>query len=592
MSMKDEEYRYKLIAPEAQMAELSRFEQEIIRLEQQKLDPEDFKKFRLENGVYGIRGVMDEHMIRIKVRFGAMLAGQLEAIADVVEEFGTPKVAHITTRQAIQIHKIKRRNVPALIKRICEMGLTSREACGNTVRNVTACPFSGVSSEEVFDVIPYADAVSRYFLRNQVCQNLPRKFKIAFEGCPTDHARVPIHDFGAVARIQMVDGKPVRGFKTFVGGGLGTVPFPAHLLEEFTPPELLIPSIETVLRIFDRYGERKNRNMARIKFLIKKWGIEEFRKVFFEERKVTLMTRSGKVSWDIPLYEEEAPPAPSGIRPAMPVVTEQFQRWSRTNLFKQKQPGYVAVQIRCPLGDITVPQMRGVAAVAKKYSGGRLRTMITQNLLIPWVPEEAIHSVYQELLQLGIAYTDAGHLADITRCPGADTCQIAITHSRGLAATFADLFNNGGSPLLDDEALKNLTIKISGCPNSCGQHHIADIGFHGASSELNGHAVPHYQVMVGGWTAEGVAEFGLRLGMVPAKRVPDAAKRLLEMYRDERQGSETFRAWTQRVGVEKLKKEMEPFKTLPPFSERPDLYEDLGAFGEFKLEVGKGECAS
>ncbi len=592
MSVTNEQDRYKLIAPEAQMAELSRFEQEIIRLEQQKLDPEDFKKFRLENGVYGIRGVMDEHMIRIKVRFGALLAEQLEAIADVAQEYATPKVAHITTRQAIQLHKIKRRHVPALIRKICDMGLTSREACGNTVRNVTACPFSGISAEEAFNVIPYADAVSRYFLRNPVCQNLPRKFKIAFEGCPTDHARVPIHDFGAVAKIQVIDGKPVRGFKTFVGGGLGTTPFQAHLLEEFTPEELLIPTIETVLRVFDRHGERKNRNLARIKFLIKKWGIEEFRKAFLEERKVTLMTRSGKASWEMPLYEEDPPPKPQGIRPGIPVASELFNRWSRTNLYKQKQPGYVAVQIRCPLGDITVAQMRGVAAVARKYSGGRLRTTISQNLLIPWVLEEAVPALYQELVQWGIATTDAGHLADITRCPGADTCQIAITHSRGLAASFAQIFENGGRPLLDDEALKHLAIKISGCPNSCGQHHIADIGFHGASSELNGHTVPHYRVMVGGRTAEGVAQFGQNLGMVPAKRVPEAARRLLELYRDERQPSETFRAWTERLGAERLKKEMDPYRTLPAFSENPEMYEDLGAFGEFKVEVGKGECAS
>ena len=587
-----EQDRYRLIAPQAQMEELSRFEQEILRLERQQLDPDDFKKFRLENGVYGIRGAMDEHMIRIKVRFGALLAEQLEAIADTVEQYAQPKVAHITTRQAIQMHRVKRRNVPTLLRKIVEMGLTTREACGNTVRNVTACPFAGVSAEEAFDVKPYADAVSRYFLRNPVCQNLPRKFKIAFEGCPTDHARVPIHDFGAVARIQMVNGKPVRGFRTFVGGGLGAVPFGAHLLEEFTPEELLIPTLETVLRLFDRYGERKNRNTARIKFLIKKWGMDEFRKQFVAERKVTLMTRSGFVSWEIPLYEEEPPPAPLAVPPKMPVLTDHFTRWSKTNLFKQKQPGFVAVQVRCLLGDITVPQMRGVASIAKRYNGGRLRTMISQNLLLPWVREEAAHAVYQELSALGIAHTDAGHLADITRCPGADTCQIAITHSRGLAVSLGDIFTNGGKAFLDDEALKHLSIKISGCFNSCGQHHVADIGFQGASSQMNGHTVPHYQVMVGGRTEEGLVEFGQRLGMVPAKRVPEAAKRLLELYRDEHQPQEKFREWVLRVGAERLKKEMDPFRTLPPFSEKPELYEDLGAQGEFKMEIGKGECAS
>ena len=230
--------------------------------------------------------------------------------------------------------------------------------------------------------------------------------------------------------------------------------------------------------------------------------------------------------------------------------------------------------------------------MAREVNGGILRTMIAQNLLIPWVPQEAVPLIYQRLVQLGIAYTDAGRLADITRCPGADTCQIAITHSRGLATSLGEIFSNGGKVFLDDDALKYLTIKISGCPNSCGQHHIADIGFHGAASELNGHTVPHYHVMVGGRTEEGVAEFGLRLGMVPAKRVPEASKKLLTLFRDERQPKETFREWVNRVGAPRLKQEMDPFRTLPPFEQAREMYEDLGDFGEFKLDVGKGECAT
>ena len=596
-----------IINPEAQKSEISRFEQEIRNLEQQKLDPDDFKKFRLENGVYGIRGTMDEHMIRIKVRFGALTADQLDAVADIVEKYATPKVAHVTTRQAIQLHKVKRGNVPEALKAIVKTGLTTREACGNTVRNVSACPFSGISAEELFDVTPYADAVSRYFLRHPVCQNLPRKFKIAFEGCPTDHARVPIHDFGAVARVKVIDGKPARGFRTFVGGGLGAVPFPPHELEEFTPEDLLIPTIETVMRLFDRYGERKNRAQARIKFLIKKWGIEEFRRQFIEERKVTLMTSPGQTDWKIPVYSQEAPPPPPAQRPSLEDATPrasaqkgftvaqetpEYRRWVKTNLVPQKQAGYVAVQIRCPLGDIGVPQMRGVAELSRKFNGGRLRTVISQNLLLPWVRQESVPALYEGLQRLGIAASGAGLLADVTRCPGADTCQIAITHSRGLAASFGDIFSNGGRELVDDEALKNLSIKISGCHNSCGQHHIADIGFQGASSELNGHTVPHYMIQVGGWTSEGVAQFGHRLGMVPAKRVPEAAKKLLELYRAQRQGKESFRQWVERAGGEALKKELDPFRTLPPFEQAKEMYEDLGDFGQFKLEVGKGECAA
>lgn len=583
-----------LINPEAQKSEISRFEQEILKLEQQKLDMDDFRRFRLENGVYGIRGTTDEHMIRIKVRYGAMSADQLDAVATVVEKFATPKVAHVTTRQAIQLHKVKRSSVPEALDLVAKSGLTTREACGNTVRNVSSCPLAGISGEELFDVTPYADAVSRYFLRHAVCQNLPRKFKIAFEGCPTDHARVPIHDFGAVAKIRTVNGKTERGFATYVGGGLGAVPFAPHLLEEFTPADLLIPTIEAVIRLFDRFGDRKNKNTARIKFLVKKWGIDEFRKQFEDERKATILTSPGQTDWTIPLYEQETPPPPpaqKGLSVAQ--NTPQYRRWAETNLFKQKQAGFVAVQVRCPLGDIGVPQMRGLAELARAFNGGRLRTVISQNLLLPWVREESVPALYEGLVRLGIAGTDAGLLSDVTRCPGADTCQIAITHSRGLATSFGDIFSNGGRALAEDETLKGLQIKISGCPNSCGQHHIADIGFHGSSSELNGHTVPHYIIMVGGRTAEGVAQFGYRLGMVPAKRVPEATKKLLELFRAERQGQqETVRQWVERTGVERLKKEMDAFRTLPPFEQAKEMYEDLGSLGEFKLEVGKGECAA
>ncbi|MCM8794386.1 MAG: nitrite/sulfite reductase [Candidatus Omnitrophica bacterium] len=584
-------WKGELIAPEAQKAELSRFEQEIQRLEQGQLDQDDFKKFRLENGVYGIRGTMDEHMIRIKIRFGALNSEQLEAIAAVAERFATPKVGHITTRQAIQLHKVRRHNVPEALKMLTDVKLTTREACGNTVRNVSACPLSGISAEELFDVTPYADAVSRYFLRHPVCQNLPRKFKIAFEGCPTDHARVPIHDVGCVAAEREINGTKVRGFKVYVGGGLGTVPFSAQLLEEFVPADQLIPVIETVIRIFDRNGERKNRNTARIKFLIKKWGFEKFKEEFRQELQVTLMTAPGTADWRIEHYEQEPPPKPK-IPPAIPVRDTGFERWLKTNVVKQKQPGYVVAVVRCLLGDITVEQMKGVAKIARAYTGGRIRTAITQNLYLPWLPEEALSAVYQELLRLGVAQSDAGSLADITRCPGADTCQLAITHSRGLATEVGNIFANGGRPFLDDAALKDLTIKISGCPNSCAQHHIADIGFQGGSTQINGHTVPTYIVLVGGRTEEGKAEFGQRLGMVPAKRASEAAKRLLTLYRDERQGKETFRQWTERAGAERLKQELDPFRTLPPFEEAREMYEDLGAIGEFKVEVGKGECAS
>lgn len=571
------------LTPE-QEAEIRRFEREIAALESGALSEDDFKRFRLENGVYGIRGSADKHMIRIKIRFGRLSPEQLEAIADVAEQFTPLKVGHITTRQAIQLHNIRRRDLPVVLRTLADSGLTTREACGNTVRNVTACPYAGVAADEAFDVTPYADKVSAFFLRNPLNQNLPRKFKIAFEGCPTDHARVPIHDLGCVAKVR--DGK--RGFQMYVGGGLGPTPYSALLLEEFTPEEWLLPSCEAVLRLYDRNGNRKDRSRARIKFLVKDWGIEEFRKQWKAERTIALMTRSGLADWSVPIYEEEAPPPPT-VPPDAPPQTKEYLRWRRTNGFPQKQRGYVTVLIRCPLGDISVEQMRGVAAVARRYCGGRIRTTITQNLALRWVSEAHLPNVYAELGLIGLAHREAEHLADITRCPGADTCQLAVTHSRGLAEALDDLFHNG---LASDPVLEGLTIKISGCPNSCGQHHIANIGFYGGSKMVDGKPSPHYRLLLGGETEEGKATFGAPVMMLPARRIPEAVKTLLLYYRDHRRSEERFPAFVQRVGVAQLKELLERFTQLPPRAVDPKFHYDLGEEAEFKLQIGKGECAA
>ena len=580
-------------AAQSQLEELQRFAEQIQRLADGELDPDDFKKFRLENGVYGIRGTTDEHMIRVKISYGVLTADQMDIFADVAEHHADPKVAHITTRQNVQFHHIKRTEVPGILQRLAEVGLTTREACGNTVRNVTACPFAGLSATETFDVTPYADAAARYFLRHPVCQDLPRKFKLSFEACAEDHARTPIHDVGAVAKIQTVNGKTVLGFVLYVGGGLGATPFSAIKLEEFTPADQLLPSVEAALRLFDRYGERKDKNRARIKFLVHKtWGPDEFRARFQKERRFVIATSPGRGKWAIEPVEQTAPAKPT-LPASFALPTAAFESWKTSNVFKQKQAGYVGVHLRCVLGDITVPQMRGVAKLARQFTGGRLRVTIRQNAFLPWVLEAALLPLYQELTKLGLATAGAETLADVTRCPGADTCQIAITRSKGLAAAMEGLFNNGGRPLLTAEALQHLQVKISGCPNSCGQHHIADLGFSGAAKSVNGHTVPHYRIYVGGGTTLETATFGLFIGQTPARRTPDAAKYLLALYRDERQGSETFRQWAERVTVPRLTKAIEPFTTLPAFEQDPKAYEDLGAEGvEFKLQMGKGECAS
>lgn len=575
--------------------EIELFRREIARLEAGEADPDDFKKFRLENGVYGIRGQPDLHMVRVKIRFGALNPDQLEALADIASIYTPNKIGHITTRQDMQFHYVRRRDVPEVLERIALVGLTTREACGNTVRNVTACPYSGISPTEVFDVTPYADALSRYFLRNPICQNLPRKFKIAFEGCPEDHARTPIHDIGCVAAVREAGGRLERGFRMYLGGGLGAQPRVAQLLEEFTPEDLLIPTAEATLRIFDRHGERRPeaqyRARARMKFLIKEWGFEKFRSEVLKERRVVLATRSGRAAYRIEAGEERPPevdiPAgdPPGWRPTL-----DYLRWRETNVLAQKRKGWQAVIIRCPLGDIGAAEMRVVADIARRYCGGRLRTLITQNLLLRWVPEGALPWVYMELVRAGLARAGAHRIADITRCPGADTCQIAITHSRGLAAALGNLLSNGFGQIPE---IQDISIKISGCFNSCGQHHIADIGFYGATEEVSGHALPKYVMLLGGRTAEGMASFGKAVIQIPARRVPEAVEKLLRYYLSERQPEEPFRSFIDRVGIAPIRELLAEFKRVPLYEQAPDLYRDLGAEDEgFKLELGTGECAS
>ncbi len=587
-----EEKITKELLPE-QEAEIKRFEVEIARLEKGELDPDDFKKFRLNNGVYGIRGAADRHMIRIKIRFGRMNALQLERMADITEKYAPNKLAHVTTRQAIQLHEIKRTDVPVILRLLAEVGLTTREACGNTIRNVSASHYSGISPKEIFDVVPYADLLSLYFLRNPICQNMPRKFKIAFESSPEeDYARVGLHDLGFIAREKVIDGKKIRGFSVHVGGGLGSTPFPAQVLEEFIPAELYLPSAEAVIRLFDRNGERKDKNRARIKYLVAKWGIETFQNEFLSERRQVIATGSGRESfWKLKLVEEQAP----ALREAAPVqasgVLTGFEEWQKSNVFHQKQKGYAAANVRCPLGDINPAEMRKLAKISRTFCDGRLSTTISQNILLRWIPETSLKALYSQLSQAGLALKGAEEITDITRCPGADTCQIAITHSKGLAFEMSKLFTNG---LGSDPALKDITIKISGCTNSCGQHHIANIGFHGASKNVDNKAVPHYQLMIGGYTdVNGVAVFGKRIAQIPAKRTPEATRAILEAFKREKGAQETFVKWAERIGTQKLKELAAPFTTIPSFDQDPKMYEDLGDPGKlFKVEMGKGECAA
>ena len=569
--------------------EIALFKENIRRLRSGHMDPDEFKKFRLNNGIYGIRGEKDKQMVRIKVPYGALTADQLETLADIADRFAPLKSGHVTTRQAVQMHKILLDDCPDVIRMVNECGLTTREACGNTIRNITCCPYSGIAADEVFDVVPYAEALFRYFLRNPINQNMPRKFKIALECCPNDHIITAIHDLGLVAAVKNENGKTRKGFRIYVGGGLGALPFVAQLLEEFTPVENLLPTAEAVIRLFDRLGERKDKNHARLKFVVKRFGIEEFRKMVFQERSHISATRAGDRNWALPeIKSEAAPAAPSNI-PAVKTPAEGFERWKSTNAMPQKQAGYSLVTVVCPLGDITSTQMRSLAGISRRYCGGRLWTAISQNLVMRWVRTQDLAALHQELRGAELGVAGALRLSDVTRCPGADTCQIAITKSRGLAGAIGELFKNGLSSQAD---LKDIHVKISGCTNSCGQHHIGTIGFYGTYRKVNGHQVPHYQLLVGGSTKEGEAQFGQPILALPARRTPEAVKKLIELYQKERKNNEGFLAAMGRLGRDRLKTELAAYTELPPYDQNPEMYYEWGEETEFKAEIGQGECAS
>lgn len=572
--------------------DIDEFVEMLGRYERGEITSEEWRRFRLVRGTYGQRQD-DVQMQRVKIPQGILNAAQLRALANVATRYSRG-FCHVTTRQNIQFHFVKLANVEAVMRELAAEGLTTREACGNSVRNITACPYAGTSPTEIFDVTPYAQALTRYFLRHRLSAALPRKFKIAFEGCAEDHARTPIHDIGCVAAVRFDRGRWQRGFRLYVGGGLGAQPRVAELLEEFTPADLLIPTAEAVIRIFDRYGERRPehtyRMRARLKFLIRSWGFDRVRQEILKERRAILNTRSGLAPDHIEPVEE-TPPAvtlPQRLPPGWR-VSAHYERWRETNVLRQRQPGWYVVVVRCPLGDITPEGLRAVADIAERYAGGRIRTAISQNLLLRWVPEAALPWVYRDLEEAGLAVTDAHGIADITRCPGADTCQLAITHSRGLAEALGQLFTNG---LAASDGLRDISIKISGCMNSCGQHHIADIGFYGASSLEDGREVPQYIMLLGGRTRQGEARFGKAVARIPARRVPEATLRVLSFYRENRREDESFAAFVDRTETTVFKQLLEEFTRVPPYAQAPELYHDLGSDAGFTVEVGQGECAS
>jgi sulfite reductase (ferredoxin) len=566
--------------------EIDTFDLFVHRFWRGEITPEEFKGFRLQHGVYGQRqdGV---HMVRVKIPWGGVTATQLERLAEVAES--TPRgCGHLTTRQNLQFHFVKPEALVDTLRRLADVGLTTREACGNTVRNVVACPHAGVVVDEPFDVTPYAEATARYLLRNPLNQNLPRKFKISFSGCGEHCALPSIQDIGAVAVVREEHGAPQRGFRLYVGGGLGSSPQVAQLLEDFTPAEDLLVTIAAVVRVFDRTGNRDNRNLARLKFVVRKVGIDALRGQVGKEREGLRAVLAGKIP-AVVLSELSRSAAPHGAGPAGPNGDRALQRWWGTNVRPQKQTGYSMVSVRLRLGDVSAQQLRGLAFASREFADGWVRTTNQQNALLRWVPTDKVIAVYRFLKGVGLADPSADRLADITACPGSDTCQLGITSSRGLALAIGEIFQNGHADVADEAGLR---IKISGCPNSCGHHHTASIGFSGGAKEFNGQQAPTYQVFLGASLQLDGTKFARAAFKVPAKNGPRVVGRLLDLFRSERLEGERFEAFAERVGLPRIRQAVKDLTELPVQTEAPDAYVDWGATDAFDVKTGVGECAA
>ena len=602
--------------PETLSREIDIFETEIALRKQGKFDERLFAETRLRRGVYGQRYDNGQRhngktvqrldfpsgdltkgpntmwdapgMQRIKIPAGGLNADQLETLAELAEEY-SDGIAHVTTRQDFQLHYVHVEDTPTVMRRLGAANITTREACGNSVRNVTACPYSGVCPDEKFDVTPYSRALSKFLLGHPDTQNFGRKFKHSFSGC-SQHAcgLASMHDMGMVAATRVVDGKEQRGFEVQVGGGLGAVPYQAKLYDSFVPAEELLPLAQAISLVFARLGEKKNRSRARIKFLVQDLGIEKFKELVKVEREnLTPDPRWTDFIHDAETFRE-APLRPAGKAPLL--GTEPFQRWVKTNTRAQKQEGYTVVTITLPLGDITSKQLRSLADIARRFTKETIRSTVEQNIVLRWVSLDDLPELYKALEAAGLGAPGAGSIVDIAACPGTDTCKLGISSSRGLAAELRKRLAEKNFQL--DDSVVKLHIKISGCFNSCGQHHVADLGFYGVSRKMSGYAVPHFQVVLGGEWENNGASYGLPTIAIPSKRIPEVVSRLTDRYAANRKNGESFKDFVARTGKVELKRMLEDLAKPPADLTDRSFFQDWGDPREYTLaDIGVGECA-
>jgi len=598
----------------ADEAEIDDFVATLERFERGEITPDQWRAYRLVRGTYGQRQTGDAQMLRIKIPQGILDAAQLEAVADAAERWSRG-FAHITTRQNIQLHFLKLHDAELAMRRLAEAGLTTREACGNSVRNITACPYAGVSGDEVFDVTPYAEALTRFLLRHPLSSTLPRKFKIAFEGCAEDHAFTAINDIGWRAQVRVVDGVVARGFRVTVGGGTSTFAKSGDLLFDFLPAGEILGVALAILRVYQRLGDYQHKQKNRMKFLVRALGFASWR-AEFDKALAEVKDEGG-----VPLpFDAEHPPveaAPDWARPEpprvaevarraasaevrgpgivpavrtpLPVIGGDFSSWLRTNVRPQKQDGYALVTVTAPLGDLTGAQLRILADLAVAFGDGAVRVTHNQDLLLRWVRASDVPEAYRRLAAARLALDGANTLADVTSCPGAEACRLAVTQSRGLGKLLGDHLRQQPDVV---GAVPGLDIKISGCPNGCGQHHVAGIGFQGSVRKVGDRAVPQYFVMLGGGADGDGATFGRLAAKVPARRIPQVIERLVALYTAERAPGETARNFLRRVDVKQVKAVLADLEALSAEDAAPEHFIDLGEETEFKVETQEGECVA
>jgi sulfite reductase (ferredoxin) len=582
-------------------ADIDKFDVQLQRYLTGDLDEDVFRVFRLTNGIYGQRQGGHHQMLRVKVPYGSLTPDQIDMFAHISDEYSRGW-GHITTRQNLQFHFVPLEQVPAAMRDLASVGLTTREACGDTVRNVQGCHLAGACPYEVLDISAWAEATYRHFLHNPLGQRLPRKFKINFSGCATDCGQAMFNDVGIIATTRRhEDGTVEPGFRVFVAGGLGANPHPALALEEFTPREELLPTIEACLRVFDHNGNRENKLRARMKWLVDTLGWEEVQRQVLKERKflIASSTWPGGIPDEVEKFGDEPAgtakgivptPVGQGIEQTVPVSIisrDAYARWEGANVVRGVSKGTVSAYAWSKLGDITSDQFRALASIQREL-GAEVRVTNRQNFVFRGLSEAQLRTLYLRLDAIGMAQAGAELSRDVVACPGADTCNLAVTQSRGLADAIG--------ARLEEEGLAEVPgvrTNISGCTNSCGQHHIADIGFMGAERRAHGQSAPGYQLLLGGYVGEEKVHFGEKALRLPAKNAPEAAVRVIRKFSDHRQAGESFRGWMERSGgVKALADDLRDLDEFPTPDEAPDFYVDYGETGPYVAETGASKCAT